>query len=60
MIYNICFRTAGVAIMWCDREKLLQVGPENYKDALFVNHYYSTLRQAIQAELEKLEVLVNS
>lgn len=61
-IYNICFRVAGVAIMWCDQEKLLQVGPKNHELALFVDHYYPTLRQAIKAELKRLEKknLVNS
>jgi hypothetical protein len=54
IIYNICFRTAGVGIMWCDHEKLAKVGQANYKDSLFVKHYYPTLRKAVEAELKRL------
>jgi hypothetical protein len=54
-IYDICFRRAGVAIMWCDNEKLLKVGDANYKHSLFVDHFYPTLRKAVEGELKRLK-----
>jgi hypothetical protein len=53
-VYNICFRRAGVGIMWCDHKKLEECGEGNYNQSLFVVRYYPTLRKAVDGEYERL------
>lgn len=48
-IYNICHRNAGIAIQWYDKAK--QGRSNNWKDGLFVDRYYPTLKEAIEGEL---------
>ena len=56
-IHDICFRRAGVGIMWCDQVKLEELGEKNYKQALFIVQYYPTLSKAVDGELSRLKMV---
>lgn len=56
-IYNICFRRAGVGIMWCDQGKLTEFGEKNYERALFIAMYYPTLSKAVDGEISRLKMV---
>ncbi|MGD2072886.1 MAG: hypothetical protein PVG65_05310 [Candidatus Thorarchaeota archaeon] len=53
VVYNICFRNAGVAIMFYD-DKLKQKGNE-WQDGLYIDAYHKDIGSAINAEISRLK-----
>ena len=60
ILYNICFRPAGIGIMWSDPSKL-EGQPQtahNYKKTLYIDKYYSTIVDAVEYEIKRLKEIV--
>lgn len=57
VLYDICFRNAGVGIMFFDENGGGSDYPprSNWKNYLFIDKYYDTLREAIVFETERFE-----
>ena len=56
-IHDICFRVAGVGVLWCDQKRLNELGNARYKESLVVYRYYPTLRKAVEAEIKRVKAL---
>lgn len=60
VIYNICYRVAGVGIMFYDESRLNGAeGPgralyDGWEKGLYVDKYYPTFEQAVDAEYARL------
>ena len=54
ILYNICFRRAGVAIEW-SRSDLNQ--NKQWKETLYIDKYYDDIKTAINNELERIKKL---
>lgn len=52
ILYNICFRVAGVGIMW--HEPRRQKSEKDWRSGLYVDRYYDDLETAIKAEVKRL------
>lgn len=52
ILYNLCFRNAGVGFQWCDGNK------DNWEKALYIMNYYPTIEEAIDAETERLKGII--
>ncbi len=52
-IYNICFRRAGVGILFYDEEQMKDVS--DWHNALYIDSYYTDLETAINAEITRLK-----
>ncbi len=52
-IYNICFRRAGVGILFYDEGRIKDIS--SWRDGLYVDSYYSDLETAINAEITRLK-----
>lgn len=52
-IYNICFRRAGVGILFYDEERMKDVS--DWHNALYIDSYYTDLETAINAEITRLK-----
>jgi len=59
VLYNICYRGAGVGIMWSDESRLKgePLTGSNYKEALYIERYFPSLTIAIESEIKRLENL---
>jgi hypothetical protein len=59
VLYNICYRGAGVGIMWSNESRIKDrpITGSNYKEALYIEKYYPTLADAIKNEIKRLESL---
>ena len=51
-IYEICFRRAGVGIVFYDDERVKNM--VNWKNGLYVDSYHKDLETAIDAEISRL------
>jgi hypothetical protein len=60
ILYNICYRGAGVGIMWSDESRLRgkPLTGHNYKEVLYIESYYSSLAIAIESEIKRFKNLV--
>jgi hypothetical protein len=52
ILYNICFRRAGVAIMWSDEAR--QKSPKDWNSALYIETYYPSIQDAVDGELKRI------
>ena len=53
VIYNICFRNAGVGFMFYD-ERLVK--NNDFKTGLTLEHYYPTFTKAVREEYKRLSI----
>jgi hypothetical protein len=68
VIYNICFRNAGVGIQWHKSVEYpvkpmlvidnVRTGNDSWKQGLYVEKYYPTLTEAIIEETKRLKNLI--
>jgi len=54
ILYNICFRRAGVAIEWCRYELK---NKKDWKESFYIHQYYPDIKEAIKQELERIKKL---
>jgi len=53
VIYNICFRNAGVGIQWYEEKR--QGEHNDFKQGLVIYSYHPTFREAVSAEIKRLQ-----
>lgn len=58
-LYDICFRAAGVGIMWFDETKRDLAGnpKSDWKVGLGIHRYHKDLRSALEGELDRLRAM---